>query len=367
MKVLLLSDINSPHTQKWASALKQKGVETGIFSLTSLRLNSTWDTSDIFIFYSSSKKNIIHKESSWSKIGYLKYVPSLRNAIKTFSPDIVHAHYISSYGLLSVLSHFQPLVLSAWGSDVMFFPKKSVLHKNVIQFVLKKGASICATSQALKKELSNYTHKKIHVIPFGIDTTIFKPMAIKKNDVFTVYTAKSLEKIYNIDITIKAMAALHQKYPQQPMQLLIAGDGSQRNYLEELAKNLNMEPFVVFKGWCTTNEMPVIINNADILVNVSQYESFGVSVLEASSCEKCVIATNTGGLTEVVEHEKTGFLIEMDNIQENLFNTLEYALLHPDICQLLGKNGRQKVLSEYDLQVCANNYLDVYTDIIQKN
>ena len=129
MKVLLLADVNSIHTQRWARSLSDQGIEIGIFSLN--RPNS--DTvkgldclsKPIPVFLPSGLNDDLSASGLVQKLKYLTVVPSLRKAIKKFNPDIVHAHYASSYGTLGSLSGFHPRILSLWGSDIFDFPKRS--------------------------------------------------------------------------------------------------------------------------------------------------------------------------------------------------------------------------------------------------
>lgn len=365
MKVLLLSDVNSPHTQKWAISLKKKGIEIGIFSLTAPYTNNLLNSFEINIFYTPKSKSKLNPETSLSKISYLSKLLYLKKIIKKFSPDIINAHYISSYGLLASLCGFQPLVLSVWGSDIISFPKKSIFHKKIIHFVLKKASVICVTSRYLQKEVAKYTTKKSFVIPFGVDTDLFQPLKeVKKVNGLVIGTAKSLEKIYRIDLVIKVFAKLYKKYSYKNLQLLIVGDGSQRKLLEQLVQALGISEKVVFKGRCSIVEMPALYNQMDLLINISQSESFGVAILEASACEKCVIATNVGGLPEVVDHKKTGFLIDTENVENNLIDVIENIIQNPEICSMMGKNGRKKVINEYSLNVCTEKYLTIYKNLL---
>jgi len=365
MKVLILSDINSPHTQKWAISLKKKEVIIGIFSLTSPDNNRVWNTTDIELFYLSKHNRKLKQRTSYSKISYLKYLPFLKKVIKFFKPDIIHAHYISSYGLLSVFTRFHPLVMSAWGSDVMEFPKKSFLHKIILQYILNNADIICATSNILKNEVLKYTIKESIVIPFGIDTDLFKPIHVKKNESFIIGTTKSLEKIYGIDTVIKSFAILYRKYSNKKIELIIIGDGTQYLYLKKLSLESGVENSIHFMGFRSVIEMPKLYNQMDVLVNVSINESFGVSVLEASSCEKCVIASNVGGLPEVVDNGETGCLVE-PNSPDKLANILENILLQPDVYIAMGKKGRKKVINEYDLKKCTDKYMNLYKQLMSK-
>src|SRR4051812_21136054 len=121
MKVLLLSDTNSEHTEKWALGLAGKGIHIGLFSFN--RASYEWyDHPNITVFF--EPENEINAEKTFTKISYLKYVRVLKKIIRHFVPDILHAHYASSYGLVGALSRFHPFVLSVWGADVYNFPNQ---------------------------------------------------------------------------------------------------------------------------------------------------------------------------------------------------------------------------------------------------
>ncbi len=112
LRILFLADINSPHTQKWASSMASKGFEIGIFSLN--KSNKTW-------FSAAPNVTCLHKPLSKSKLGvfkklcYLFALPKLLYILYKFKPSIVHAHYATSYGLLGALTTFSPLIVSVWG------------------------------------------------------------------------------------------------------------------------------------------------------------------------------------------------------------------------------------------------------------
>jgi glycosyltransferase involved in cell wall biosynthesis len=100
----------------------------------------------------------------------------------------------------------------------------------------------------------------------------------------------------------------------------------------------------------------------DIFVAVSQEESFGVAVLEASACEKPVVVSNVGGLPEVVTDKETGFLVEKNN-PAAIAEALEKLLLNPELRTIFGRNGRAKVLKEYQWEDSVRKMLSVYSDL----
>jgi len=319
MKLLLLSDPNSVHTMKWAKSLAYKGINIVIFGLGDFTVQDYDGIKNIKV--QTLNEVVTSNEGAWSKLKYLKALPTLKKIIKEFQPDIVHAHYASSYGLLGALSGFSPFVLSVWGSDIFSFPKKSFLHKMVLKYNLQKADKILSTSHIMAKETTLYTGKEIEVIPFGIDIKQFKPMNIEslfaKNDI-VIGTIKTLEKKYGIEYLLRAFKIVSDKYPVLSLKLLIVGSGSLKKYLKDLSGELNIEDKTVFTGKVPFAAVPKYHNMLSVSVSVSNSESFGVAIIEASACAKPVVVSNVGGLPEVVEDGVSGFVVESRNHSKQL-------------------------------------------------
>ncbi|MCW3084107.1 MAG: hypothetical protein JWP12_1473 [Bacteroidetes bacterium] len=363
MKILILSDINSAHTQKWTVALAQKGLEIAIFSLTAPE--SDWYLEHGIMLFGSKRQ----QANSSSKLGYLKSVPALKSAIASYQPQVVHAHYATSYGLLGALTGFHPFVISAWGSDVMEFPHKNFINKKILKYNFKKADAILATSQVLVDEIGHFSAKKVFKIPFGIDINFFKPAAAV-NPLFpegtvVIGTVKSLESIYGTDILIAAFKKIRDKYPDKKIKLLVVGGGSKEQEYKALTTSLNLDQDVVFTGKVKYENVLNYHNMIDIFVNVSRNESFGVAVLEAAACEKVVIASNIGGLTEVVKNGTTGFLVAPENIQETA-DAIEELILNEFLRVRMGKAGRVFVQKQFDFSSNVEETYAVYKQVLTK-
>lgn len=367
IKLLLLSDANSVHTLKWVDTLiKSNLFEIFIFSLNQVKKEyyTNKDVQTISIFDSPElKKN----ESKINKLKYLIALPKLLKTIKTFQPDIVHAHYASSYGLLGRLSKFHPFIISVWGSDVYTFPNNSLFHKKILKSNLKSADRVIATGNMLAQETQKYTNKKILLTPFGVDTDFFKEQIISNKifskDDFVVGTIKSLEPVYGIDYLIKAFAILKNKYRDKSIKLLIVGEGSEKQNLINLANELNVINDVVFTGFIEQKELPDYYNMLDVFVALSLSESFGVAIVEASSCSKPVVVSNVGGLPEVVDHEQTGFVVAEKNENEAAI-AIEKLMNDPLLRSTFGKNGRIKVEKCYDWKNNSMSMIDIYRDVL---
>jgi len=159
MKILLLADPASSHVVKWANGLHEKGLEVSIFGVSAYDPTQYNDGIKIDLF-------TIPQFIKWQTIGnflkatYLLALPRLRKKIKKFKPDIVHAHSVSSYGLLGALSGFHPFAASVWGSDIYNFPQKSDFFKKIIVYNLKKADMIFSTSKVMAEETKKIYKQK---------------------------------------------------------------------------------------------------------------------------------------------------------------------------------------------------------------
>jgi glycosyltransferase involved in cell wall biosynthesis len=365
MRILLLADISSEHTEKWALGLASNGITVGLFSFNKASYSWFENNKNITVLFEPELK--LNTLSTSSKISYLKFVKPLKKVIDQFKPDIVHAHYATSYGLIGALSGFHPYVISAWGTDVMKFPQKNFINKTILKYNLRKADVICATSNTIKEYLKPVTNKEVQVIPFGVDINEF----IKKDIVslfdkntFVIGSIKALEELYNIDVLIKAFSSLKIKYSNKSLKLLIIGVGSQEQKLKRLVSDLRISNDVVFTGRISFSEISNYFNMLDVLVNISDYESFGVSVIEAMACEKPVVVTNTGGLKEIVENNSFGSLVEIDNVEQTA-HEIEKYMLDESLRTKIGKDARAKVVQKYNWSNNIKQMIELYTKLLK--
>lgn len=350
-KILLLSNANSVHTFKLAKTLVAHDFSVLIFSFDS----------DVKIDYSGlenlqielAKQKTPGNKNNFGelyKTSYILALSKLKSVIKAFKPDILHAHYASSYGLLGALSGFHPYVLSVWGSDVYDFPTKSFIHRAILTYNFRKADMIMSTSKAMANEARKYTNKEILVTPFGIDINFFKPKPVNslfEKDDIVIGTIKTLEDIYGIDYLIRAFSLLVKANPTLPLKLLVVGDGSRKAYLESLTSELGLNDKTVFTGRIPYEKLPEYHNLITIFGALSLSESFGVAVLESSGCSKPVVVSDVGGLPEVVQNDKTGFIVPARN-EKAAYEALEKLVLNNEVRIKMGMEGRGFVEKNYN-------------------
>ncbi len=367
MKVLLLGDHTSSHIIKWAHSLNIQGIEIAVFSLSKRDKDEAILYESIDLYTMEINEDIFQKESS-SKWRYLLQITRLRKIIRLIKPDIVHAHYASSYGLLGVLSGFHPLIVSVWGSDVYDFPSKSILHKALIKFNLSKADKVLSTSEVMAAKTEELIKKKIEVTPFGVDMNIFKPIeGTGERNAVTIGTVKAMEKKYGIAYLIEAFALVKKRLSDHKLNLLLVGSGSYLEEYKNLVRTLGIDGITEFTGKISFEKVPEYHNKIDIYVAVSilHSESFGVAIVEASSCGKPVIVSNVGGLPEVVENGVTGLVVPKQDVIATA-NAIEKLVLDKELRKLLGTNGRQRVQRKYNWDSNLASMIRIYEETLNE-
>lgn len=356
----MLADPKSPHTIKWAKALAKNKIDIFIFGLDDFIKEDYDGYFNITIKTLSMSVNGL--SNKLLKLKYLTALPVVKKIIQDFKPDIVHAHYATSYGLIGALSGFHPFILSVWGNDIFNFPKNSFLHKTVLKYNLKKADKILSTSHVMAKEASLYTDKNIEVTPFGIDIKQFKPIVVENlfdANAIVIGTIKTLDQEYGIEYLIRSFKILKTKHAFLPLKLLIVGSGSLENKLKALVRELEIEMETIFTGKIPYAEIPKYHNMLSVSVSVSNSESFGVAIIEASSCGKPVVVSNVGGLPEVVEDGVTGIIVPPRN-PEKTAEAIEKLILNIEMQKKMGEMGRVRVKKMFNWDDNVKQMIDIY-------
>lgn len=360
-KLCLLANAASSHTQKWALALVERGWKVDVLSFLPAEIEQV--TVHLIPRLAGGKADAVLR------------APWVRRRVRELKPDIVHAHYATSFGLLGALTGRHPLIISAWGSDIFSFPRSSRMHASLLKWILAQADVLCSTSRVMASEMKKYLEpgRKIEVIPFGVETGLFTPAPPKRsepgrtqphdlNSPMVFGAAKYLHHVYGLDILVRALAMVKDK-PPQGVLLRIAGTGPEEEPLKALAAELGVADRVQWLGALPNREVAHFYQSLDVVVLPSRQESFGVTAVEGSACGRPIIASRVGGLPEVVTDKETGLLIPPGNAHE-LALAMEYMLEHPEERKRMGEAGRAFVLAHYDWQENVTEMEKVYREVL---
>ncbi|MBN8546462.1 MAG: glycosyltransferase [Ignavibacteria bacterium] len=364
IKLLMLADLRSAHTKKWAEILSDSGLEVHVFGLTQAGeefMNVTLHPGNI------ARDTASAGETSVKKLGYFFELKRLKRLIRKINPDIVHAHYASSYGLLGALAGRKPYFISVWGSDVVSFPKKSPVHKRMVEYALSRADLVFSTSEFMAEIAQKYTDKEIVITPFGVDISKFSPAKEKRSgETVRIGIIKTLSASYGQEYLLRAFALVKGRLPQRKLELEITGSGNDLDKLKSLANELGITDSVKFSGYVMQDSLPAVHQNLDIEVYPTVIEeTFGVSTVEAMSCGVPCIVSKTGGLQFLVEDGVSGFHVPVKDY-EAIADVLERLILDEELRRNSGAAARKRVEENYDIRQNAGIMLERYRRILQK-
>ncbi|MBN2802142.1 MAG: glycosyltransferase [Deltaproteobacteria bacterium] len=300
------------------------------------------------------------------------------NIFKTEKIDIIHAHFGHNalYGGYYAKKYNIPMVVSLHGRDVTILLGKDKYRPGYLKYLfgykqLFKSADLFLAASTELKELIQSVgcpEEKVLVHRLGIDVTNFSPAkqvtSVSQPVIVMVgrFTEKKGHK-YGIEAVKKACDAGFD-----PM-LIIAGDGPLLPEYKKLIISLNLENNVEFTGSLPHSEILKLIQQAQIVMAPSvvaknlDRESGIIVAKEASACSVPVIGTIHGGIPDIIDDGKTGFLVR-ERDSEALGERLITLLEDRDLRDKFGKAARNKMLDEYDIRQKVEELEQIYDDVI---
>ncbi len=355
-KVLHLGWSFSNHVTRWVYGLKERGWECGLLSYDGEALPEI--------------ETYIIKRKRFGKLGYLQSIPEMRAVVGTFKPDIIHAHYASGFGVWGALSGIRPLVISCWGTDVVT-TARAPISGALSRWALSKADQTLATSDFLKEVVENLPvtlQAPPKVIPFGIDIDSLKSKTQSKGPKertdkrIRLLFFKLHKEIYGPRELLQAFASIAGRF--ESATLTMAGSGPLTDELRQLTKSLGLERRVSFPGFINHQHALSYIAGHDIMVMPSLVEEgFGVAALEALAVGVPVIASNSGGVSEIVDQNQSGFLVNPANIDE-LAEAMAKLIADEELRRRFGEHGRARVAERYDWKKNLDDMEAVYNSLL---
>ncbi|MGN6492063.1 MAG: N-acetyl-alpha-D-glucosaminyl L-malate synthase BshA [Agriterribacter sp.] len=249
------------------------------------------------------------------------------DVVKNNDLDLLHVHYAiphasSAYMAKQILrkeNKYVPIITTLHGTDITLVGKDKT-YAPVVAFSINQSDAITAVSENLKQETYRTfsIEKDIQVIHNFVDVRRFsrKPIdafrkVIAPNNERIVLHASNFRKIKRIGDVVLTFKNLNEVIPSK---LLFVGDGPERPIAEELVRELDLHDEVRFVG--KQQDMEEIFAIADLFLLPSEYESFGLSALEAMAGGAPVVATNVGGIPEIITQGVNGYMAKVGDVEQ---------------------------------------------------
>lgn len=295
-----------------------------------------------------------------------KYISGilLKRIIKKYNIEIIHANSEAA-GIVAVKTRQKynldiPIVYTAHG----VLPAKV---KDIINQVDKIIAVSNFSREAAIKE--GVSANKIEVVYNGVDIDKFKPHEEKRNllrkkynipqDAFTMIIVSRIKNLRNKGHQ-HLLNVLSEYEVSKYWHLVVIGKGKGLSDFKQKIKEYNLQNRVHLLGHKTDVEN--YEDMADVVVLPSYFETFGLVLAEGMAMEKPAVAFSVGGVPEVIEDNKTGFMVDYDNDDE-LVEKLAILAKNPDLCKQMGIQARKKVAKDFANEIMIKKLEEIYDSL----
>lgn len=307
---------------------------------------------------------------------YFRSLKKALSAIKEkFSFDLIHCHTIfpdgyAGYKLKEWLK--VPVISTIHGSDILLYPKRNRLVYDRTVAALIQNDQVITVSERLRREaLAMVPESRIQTIYNGFNPARFYPVDAQeaRERVNIPVTGKKLLFVGNL-LPVKGVNHLLTAFAevtrrQADLHLYVVGDGPLRSSLEKQAAELGINQQVTFMGRRPYEEIPLWINSADVVVLSSLSEGLPSILLESMGCGRPMVATDVGGISEILQHGKTGYLAEAKNPGQLAAYLTELLILHPEQTIQMGKQAYQ-ASQQFTWQQNALQTKKLYTQVLER-
>lgn len=282
---------------------------------------------------------IIH--SHGPRAGFFTYLVGPRAAIKIYTEHSYNELY-----------HIQGRI-NGW------------LQKKLLKSIYKKNKAIVAVSTSVKNfliKLQSVKASKVLVIPNGIDLEEIEKSSKKIKEINkapVIGTVGNLYKLKGQKYLIQAMKGVVERFPFATLEII--GEGPERADLDTLIEESKLERHVTLLG--QKSNIYEYMKHWDLFVLPSLSETFGITILEAYAAGVPVVATKTGGITDIVEHKKSGLLVESKN-PKALSDAIIEILDHPAEASKLKHGGLERV-KHFDWNKVIKEIEDLYLSLVK--
>ncbi len=353
----LLGDANSVHVRRWAAEMQLRGFRVSVITARPQPQDGVVQR----------VMTPVRRSSDW-----LWRVGQARMHLRELAPDIVHAHYITSYGYLAARCARRPLFMTAWGSDLLLTPRRNPLLRGLTGWTLRRADVLTADSHDLLQAAESYRPTApVHLVHWGADLQRFAPADWDdKPATLHIASLRNWEPNYQIEWIIEALALLRQQCPASQAQLHLMGGGPQEAALRRQVADLGLAACVHFHGRLDDARMQATLRRCHVSVSVPRSDATSVSVLESMACGLPVVASdlpaNRHWLTRAQEPRMAECLIDAQASAPQGAAALARALRllweHPQLARHWGALHRERMVNEGDRAVQMNAMAALYRE-----
>jgi glycosyltransferase involved in cell wall biosynthesis len=350
MKVCFIAAGAHIHTQRWVKEMVARGVDVVLITdqRTSIRGVET-----------------IYVNRKWGRFGWFVCIPKIRKIVRAINPDLVHGHYVTSYGLWAVTCGVKPVVLTAWGSDVLVNSEMNYLSHKLTKWILERVDLATADSKYVLNVMRRLCPViRTEEVQWGVnDISILREEKLSSNEVIHILSLRRWEPNYNIITIVDAFKLIVDSGCK--VHLDLAGGGGQEELLKQIVVRHGLNNSVTFHGEVGEQEVIQLLFSSDIAVSVPESDATAMSLLESMAAALPVIVSDLPSNREWID-DYGGVVVPACNVQR-LASSFQFLVDHPSIRMSMGRRNCL-MIQKYALRsVHMNRMLRLYEELISEH
>jgi L-malate glycosyltransferase len=322
--------------------------------------------------------NIYYHEVGVNQYSVFQYPPydlalasKIAEVAKRERLDVLHAHYAVPHAVCAVLARQMiggklKIVTTLHGTDITVLGYDPSLS-DMIKFGIEQSDVVTAVSNALVKQTYELldVQKPIQTVYNFVDERVYhkknadhlkKEYGIDENEKVIIHVS-NFRKVKRVPDVVRAFSLIRKHLPAK---LLLVGDGPEMTVVSRLVAEHGLSDDVCFLG--KQDKLDELYSISDVKLLLSEKESFGLVLLEAMACGVPCIGTTIGGIPEVIEDGKTGFLCELGNVEE-VANKALRILTDKHLHMYMAKQAVQTVYQKFYSKQIVQQYEDIYFSV----
>lgn len=307
---------------------------------------------------------------TWHKIprlrslcNFLRSLLRVRRLVQNIRPDIVNCHYIDFYSVyFAILKPIfgYKLILTFHGSDVM---RPGSLGQGVLPHLIRAADHVVGVSSKICRKVGEFTcvKDKNKVIYNGINFDFWSSTERYQGSSSTIVSVGSLVPLKGHDVLIEAFQRV-QRF-ERNAELVIVGSGPLEDDLKAQVVSRELRDTVTFTGWLEKQEIRTLFEDASVFAFPSKSEGFGIALIEAMAAGLPCVATNVGGIPEVIRDHAVGTLVP-PNDPESLAQGLLGILKDRECATRFSLNARLRA-NDFSWEKALVQYEQVYLEVYE--
>jgi L-malate glycosyltransferase len=352
LRLAFLADVRSIHTLRWASFFAARGHQVLLLAGGNEEVGEALPEGIEVHRYDRRDRGRMPLTST------LLARRSLRRLLPTLNVDVLHAHYLASYGWLGRLVGSHPYVVTAWGSDLLLAPRRSFRARIKVQQAIRHADLVTVPSKHLFGVAirAGARPERTRRVPFGVDTTEFSPgdpdrMALERAGLTghrILFSPRAIRPIYRQDTVVSALVDL-------PADVVVvvpgrSADPASRAQIEASARALGVADRVRIVDEIEHGLMLSLFRGAAVVVSVPESDGLPVSVLEGMACAVPVIVSDLPGPREALGPLADRLAVPHDDAAALAVRVNEVLELAPSERDSLVQTLRRRVVDHFDFE-----------------